>query len=315
MSERTILEEFGEKSKDGDQLIAHTLQAIANMQRGGSEDVLYKAMTKEGDPRYIHKNIQGLPTDERRAWQANMLRGQIEQDPTFADTLSHKEGMERVAPQKSITSKILKALGIYQEGGKVSEKININNLISASPSESTSTWQQKDLERPDYKSDPSSILHTILGISGMIPGIGNVADLVDAGIYGLEGKGKDAALSLAAALPIAGIVAGGAKAAKKGKKALKGVSGKMPEMAETMPRTQTYQFPKTEYKTYSNTRVKKLRDRLESEDMDLFEELEIRDELRKLEPEWDEAAALADQPDTFTSSGEFTSLTSLIRGK
>ena len=119
MEEKSILEVFGEKSKDADQLIAHTLQSIANMQRGSSEDVLYKAMTKEGDPRYIHKNIQGLPTDERRAWQANMLRSQIEQDPTFADTLSYEKGMERVAPQKSITSKILKALGIYQEGGKV----------------------------------------------------------------------------------------------------------------------------------------------------------------------------------------------------
>ena len=120
MAEKSILEEFGEKSKDGDQLIAYTLQAIANMQRGGSEDILYKAMTKGGEPRYMHKNIQGLPTDERRAWQANMLRSQIEQDPTFADTLSHEEGMERVAPRQSITSKILKALGIYQEGGEVS---------------------------------------------------------------------------------------------------------------------------------------------------------------------------------------------------
>ena len=112
MSERTILEEFGEKSKDGDELIAHTLQAIANMQRGESEDILYKAMTKEGDPRYIHRNIQGLPTDERRSWSANMLRTQIEQDPTFADTLSHERGMERVAPQEGIIQRLAKLLGI-----------------------------------------------------------------------------------------------------------------------------------------------------------------------------------------------------------
>ena len=111
MVDKSIVEVFGEKSKDGDELIAHTLQAIANMQRGGSEDVLYKAMTKDGDPRYIHRNIQGLPTDERREWSSNMLRTMIEQDPTFADTLSREEGMKRLAPQKSIGRKLMELLG------------------------------------------------------------------------------------------------------------------------------------------------------------------------------------------------------------
>ena len=108
---QTIAQVFGEKSKDGDELIAHTLQSIANIQRGESEDVLYKAMTKEGDPRYIHRNIQGLPTGERRAWSANMLRTQIEQDPTFADTLSYEAGMERLAPQEGIIQRLAKMLG------------------------------------------------------------------------------------------------------------------------------------------------------------------------------------------------------------
>ena len=110
MAEKSIVEVFGEKSKDADEIIAHTLQAIANMQRGESEDVLYQAMTRGGDPRYIHRNISGLPTDERRAWSANMLRSAIEQDPTFADTLSREAGMERLAPQKSIMSRFMKAL-------------------------------------------------------------------------------------------------------------------------------------------------------------------------------------------------------------
>jgi len=108
---KTILEEFGEKSKDADQLIAHTLQAIANMQRGESEDVLYKAMTKGGDERYIHRNIQGLPTPIRRETQSNVLRGQIAQDPTFADTLSYDEGMKRVAQQKGFLQQLIEYLG------------------------------------------------------------------------------------------------------------------------------------------------------------------------------------------------------------
>ena len=109
---KTILEVFGEKSKDSDELIASTLQAILNMQRGESEDVLYKAETKGGDERYIHRNIQGLPTDQRRAWQANMLREQIEQDPTFADTLSYEAGRERLDPQEGIMKKLAKLLGL-----------------------------------------------------------------------------------------------------------------------------------------------------------------------------------------------------------
>ena len=111
MAEKSIVEVFGEKSKDADEIIAHTLQAIANMQRGESEDVLYQAMTRGGAPRYIHRNISGLPTDERRAWSANMLRSAIEQDPTFADTLSREAGMEKLAPQRSITRKLMELLG------------------------------------------------------------------------------------------------------------------------------------------------------------------------------------------------------------
>ena len=109
--DKTIAQVFGEKSKDGDELISYTLQAIANMSRGESEDVLYKAMTKSGDPRFIHRNIQGLPTEERREWSANMLRTAIEQDPTFADTLSYERGMEKVAPQEGLIQRLAKLLG------------------------------------------------------------------------------------------------------------------------------------------------------------------------------------------------------------
>ena len=109
--EKTIIEVFGEKSKDGDELIASTLQSILNMPRGESEDVLYKALAEGGDPRYIHRNIQGLPTDERRAWQSNILRGQIEQDPTFADTLSYEKGREMVAPSEGFLKQLMKYLG------------------------------------------------------------------------------------------------------------------------------------------------------------------------------------------------------------
>ena len=63
--------------------------------------------------------------------------------------------------------------------------------------------------------DPLSATHAGLAGAGMIPAIGNVADLIDAGIYGLEGKGGDGALSLAAAIPLAGIASRGAQVAGK----------------------------------------------------------------------------------------------------
>tara|TARA_Y100000310_G_scaffold65423_1_gene60931 strand:- start:51 stop:785 length:735 start_codon:yes stop_codon:yes gene_type:complete len=103
------------------EIVANSLQEILHTSRGESMDLLYKLLTKSGEERFIHRNVQGLPTDERREGQYHNLRRQIELDPTFADTLSYKEGKERLAPQESISSKLLKALGIYEEGGEVEE--------------------------------------------------------------------------------------------------------------------------------------------------------------------------------------------------
>ena len=110
-----LIKEFGEKSKDADELIAHTLTAIKNMQRGALEDILYKIMTK-GNPalgipqkeRYIHRSVPGLPTEERREGQYHNLRREIEQYPAFPDTVSREEGMERVSSRKNW---IMRALG------------------------------------------------------------------------------------------------------------------------------------------------------------------------------------------------------------
>jgi len=123
---------------------------------------------------------------------------------------------------------LLKALmrNNYQEGGEVEDRIDLGNLISTAESSSTGTWQESNITPPTgqlpSERDAMQDLHTILGLGGMMPAIGNVADLVDAGIYGLEGKGGEALLSLSAALPIAGLLAGGIKTVKGGTKAIKG---------------------------------------------------------------------------------------------
>ena len=93
------------------EIVANTLQEILHTGRGESMDLLYKALTKSGDPRYIHRNVQGLPTEERREWSSNMLRNQLEQDPSFADTLSYEEGKERLAPHEGLLKRLAKLLG------------------------------------------------------------------------------------------------------------------------------------------------------------------------------------------------------------
>ena len=57
-------------------------------------------------------------------------------------------------------------------------------------------------------------VHNTLGIAGMIPGIGNVADVLDAALYGMEGDKYGMGLSLVAAIPAIGLMAGGLKVKK-----------------------------------------------------------------------------------------------------
>ena len=57
-------------------------------------------------------------------------------------------------------------------------------------------------------------IHLGLDVAGMVPGIGAVADLTNAGLYAAKGQKGMAALSLAAAIPGAGLAAGATKIAK-----------------------------------------------------------------------------------------------------
>ena len=62
----------------------------------------------------------------------------------------------------------------------------------------------------------SKIGHGVLDVAGLVPGVGEVADLANAAWYTAEGDYTMAALSAAAAIPFAGWAATGAKAAIKG---------------------------------------------------------------------------------------------------
>lgn len=59
------------------------------------------------------------------------------------------------------------------------------------------------------KENASDICHGVLDVAGFIPAVGAVPDLINAGIYALEGNGLEAGLSLAAAVPVVGDISAG----------------------------------------------------------------------------------------------------------
>ncbi len=72
----------------------------------------------------------------------------------------------------------------------------------------------------------SKIGHGVLDVAGLVPGVGEVADLANAAWYTAEGDYTMAALSAAAAIPFAGWAATGAKAAIKGTAAAEKLTAK-----------------------------------------------------------------------------------------
>ncbi|MFR9755052.1 DNRLRE domain-containing protein [Streptomyces sp. TR06-5] len=71
----------------------------------------------------------------------------------------------------------------------------------------------------------SDIGHTALDVAGMVPVVGEAADVANGVWYAAEGDYANAALSMAAAIPGAGNAATAAKWAKKGAKAVDAVKG------------------------------------------------------------------------------------------
>ena len=64
-------------------------------------------------------------------------------------------------------------------------------------------------------------VHGTLDVAGMIPFLGAVPDVINAGLYGIRGQYRMAAFSLGAAVPIIGDIAGGAKLVARGVKLVK----------------------------------------------------------------------------------------------
>ncbi|MEY8042166.1 putative T7SS-secreted protein [Saccharopolyspora cebuensis] len=76
------------------------------------------------------------------------------------------------------------------------------------------TQALRGLTPPEAESTFSQIAHGALDLAGFIPGFGEVADLTNAAWYAAQGKGVEAGLSAAAAIPFVGWGAGAAKITK-----------------------------------------------------------------------------------------------------
>ena len=87
-------------------------------------------------------------------------------------------------------------------------------------------WSRKPKTESQKKKNAKTWdkVHTALDIAGLVPGIGNVADGVNAGLHAARGNWKDAALSAASMIPGAGQAATAARIAKKSGKAIKGAT-------------------------------------------------------------------------------------------
>ncbi|MCP4702909.1 MAG: hypothetical protein GY862_39515 [Gammaproteobacteria bacterium] len=78
-----------------------------------------------------------------------------------------------------------------------------------------------DLDGKGWLNTVLNITQTTLDVAGMIPGVGIIPDLINAGVSTARGDYVGAGLSLAAAVPAAGLLAGGAKLANRAVDAVK----------------------------------------------------------------------------------------------
>lgn len=112
---------------------------------------------------------------------------------------------------------------VYQSGGGEGE-------ISVRPE--TAEEAGKAVEKKGLWSKMSGVVHGALDVAGFIPGLGAVPDLVNAGIYALEGNTVEAGISAVAAIPGFGdAVKGGALVVKGGKAVAKKVAKEAAEKA------------------------------------------------------------------------------------
>ncbi|WP_342481511.1 hypothetical protein NST07_10635 [Paenibacillus sp. FSL L8-0340] len=88
------------------------------------------------------------------------------------------------------------------------------------PEEAAPEEQPKKKKKKSFWSKALDIGQTVLDVAGLIPGVGEIADLANAGIYALRGDYTSAFLSVGASVPFAGWGPTGVKLGNKVRKVL-----------------------------------------------------------------------------------------------
>ena len=89
-----------------------TIQSIMHGRDWGGGSILYKALTKGGDPRHILRHTSTMPTKEVRDVDYYNLIRKITQNPQFADTLKSEDyqdytGDIREADRPSLLARLI----------------------------------------------------------------------------------------------------------------------------------------------------------------------------------------------------------------
>ena len=93
-------------------------------------------------------------------------------------------------------------------------------------------------------------MHNALDTAGMVPGIGNVADGINAGLHAARGNWKDAALSAAGMIPVAGQAVTAGKLAKKSKNLQEFVSKSVLDRKSHKNRKGKYESTRRTHESY-----------------------------------------------------------------
>jgi hypothetical protein len=118
-----------------------------------------------------------------------------------------------LSKDRAAVEEIAKAYRQYKK--KTSDDVAFDNMQKATQELNVMESDKTRADLLGYKADKSTKdIHTTLAAAGLVPGIGNVADIIDAALYGLEGDKLGFGLSLISAVPMLGLVSGGKKLTK-----------------------------------------------------------------------------------------------------
>ena len=106
------------------------------------------------------------------------------------------------------------------EDYEMRDQASTDNIAFNAMQSGTTNMNVESLEDEGTPKD-FTMLHAALAGAGMAPGVGFIADLADAALYGIEGDIAGTGLSLISAIPILGLVSGSGRLAKAGARAAK----------------------------------------------------------------------------------------------